>query len=750
MKNTDSIWHVTGRSVYVDDIPEVRGTLYGAIFSSPVAHGRIRKLQTFAAKKLKGVKAVLTARDIPGENQIGEVIKDEPLFADKWVHYCGQPIALVVAESDAIARLAITLIHIDLEELPAITDAREACQKGLLLCKPGVFSMGDTEMTWRQCTHIFEGRADCGGQEHLYIETQGSYAIPLENGGIKIHASTQGPTHVQKIAASVLNIPMHRVEVDVARLGGGFGGKEDQATAYACMAALASKLLHCPVKVILHRMDDMKMTGKRHPYSADFKIGLSEDMRILAYEATFYQNGGAAADLSPAILDRSLFHATNCYYIPNSKVTAYSCKTNLPPNTAFRGFGGPQAMFIMESAIAMAARELEVPARRIQQKNFLSEGDTFQYGQIARKVHIKKSYQIAGQEFGMEKMDREIKKYNKTHPYSKKGLAVMPICFGISFTTKAMNQARALVHIYRDGSVGISTGAVEMGQGVNTKILQTAAQSLSISPRQIKLETTNTTRVSNTSPTAASSGADLNGKATQLACNKLAGRLKKVAANLMEVAIGDISIRDEFVWIKEKKTGLSWQELVNQAFLQRVCLSEQGHYITPHIHFDKTTAKGHPFAYHVYGTSVWEVTVDCLRGTYTIDKVCIVHDFGNSMNSSIDLGQLEGAVVQGMGWMTMEELAYGQDGKLLSNSLSTYKVPDIYSVPAELKCIALEAKGPKEAVLRSKAVGEPPLMYGIGAFFALQDAIAAFNNAYTFRFDAPMTPEKALLGLYSK
>lgn len=748
MKNTDSRGHVTGRSVYVDDIPELRGTQYGVVFTSPVAHGKIRKLNISAARKVKGVRAILTARDIPGENQIGGAIPDEPLFAEGMVHFCGQPMALVVASSETIARKAASLIKTEIVELPAITDARDAYARGLFLCKPGVFSMGDTDKAWSQCTHIFEGRADCGGQEHLYIETQGSYAIPVENDGIRIHASTQAPTHVQKTTAKVLGIPMHKVEVDVARLGGGFGGKEDQATAYACMAALAAKLTSCPVKIILHRMDDMRMTGKRHPYSADFKIGLAEDMRILAYEATFYQNGGAAADLSAAILDRSLFHSTNCYFIPNTRVTAHSCKTNLPPNTAFRGFGGPQGMFIMESAIAMAARSLNIPARSIQQKNFLAEGDSFQYGQVARKVHIKKSYRSIEQEFGIEKTGRRIAAYNKKNQYSKKGMAIMPICFGISFTTKAMNQARSLVHIYQDGSVGVSTGAVEMGQGVNTKIMQVAAQALSVGVERIKVESTNTTRVSNTSPTAASSGADLNGKATQIACQQLLRRLKKTAADIMEVAVADISIGDEFVWVGGKKTGLSWEELIKQAHWQRVCLSEQGHYITPVIHFDKSTAKGHPFAYHVYGSALWEVTVDCIRGTYVVDKVCIVHDFGQSMNPSIDMGQLEGAVVQGLGWMTMEEISFGADGKLLSNSLSTYKVPDIYSVPAEINCIPLPVKGPGEAILRSKAIGEPPLMYGIGAFFALQDAILAFNKQYSYPFHAPMTPEKVLMGLY--
>ncbi len=748
MKNIDSISHVTGKSLYVDDIPVRTGTLYGAVFASPAAHGIVHGLDVSKAEKMEGVAAVLTAKDIPGENQIGGIIPDEVLFADDKVEFNGQPMALVVARDELTARKAVAAIKADIEKLEPVTDAREACEKGMLLVPPSTFQTGDVDAAWEQCAHIFEGRAESGGQEHLYIEMQGSYAYLMENGHVKIRSSTQGPTHVQKAAANILDVPMHQVEIDVTRLGGGFGGKEDQATAYACMAALAATKLEKPVKIILHRMDDMRMTGKRHPYSADYAIGLSKDLKILAYKATFYQNGGAAADLSPAILHRSLFHSTNTYFIPNTEVTAYSCKTNLPPNTAFRGFGGPQGMFIIESAIARAAHELQVPARVIQQKNFLHEGDHFQYGQIAKNVNIGKCYQLADDEYDIEEIAKEVEAFNKENRWKKKGMAVMPICFGISFTNKPMNQARALVHIYQDGSVGISTGAIEMGQGVNTKILQVAANTLSINPGRIKVETTNTTRVSNTSPTAASSGADLNGKATEKACKELTNRLRRTAATLLNEKLTDVSIRDEWVYVHGEQRKLAWTELVKKAHLERVCLSEQGHYATPLVHFDKKIAKGHPFAYHVYGASVLVAAVDCLRGNYHFDKVLMVHDFGNSMNPDIDMGQVEGSLAQGIGWMTMEEVAYDKKGQLLSNSLSTYKIPDIYSVPAEVKCLPLPTKGPKAAILRSKAVGEPPLMYGIGGYFALQEAIKAFNPDYVPDFDAPMTMEKVLMRLY--
>ncbi len=750
MKNVDTKNHVTGKSVYVDDIPVQTGTLYGVVFGSPKAHGKILNIDFSKAEELQGVEKIFTYQDIPGKNQIGGIIEDEPLFAEDEVHFIGQPIALVVAESEIIARKAVKLIEIDIEEWEVIIDPREAQQKGKLLLPPRTFKMGDVDSQWTKCDYIFEGKVENGGQEHLYIETQGSYAYPIDNNSIKIHSSTQGATLVQKITAQVLGVPMHRVEIDVARLGGAFGGKEDQATAYATMAGLASFLLQKPVKVILHRFDDMKMTGKRHPYSSDFKIGLSKEYKILAFQTKMYQNGGAANDLSPAILERTLFHSTNAYYIPNTEVTVYSCKTNLAPNTAYRGFGAPQGMFLIESAISKAACQLNVPKRLIQERNFLSEGNEFQYGQIAENANIQKCYDTVNKEYNIEKIEQEIKEFNESNTNFKKGMAIMPICFGISFTKTPMNQARSLVHIYQDGSVGISTGAVEMGQGVNTKIIQVAAKIFSINPDRVKIESTNTTRVANTSPTAASSGADLNGNATRIACEALLKRLKETAAKMLNCNTSEISIENEVVLKAGEKSKILWEELILTAFLDRIALTENGHYATPIIHFDKTKEKGHPFAYHVYGTAIITVTLDCIRGTYEFDDVNIVHDFGNSMNTIIDNGQVEGAVVQGIGWVTMEELTYANDGRLLANSLSTYKVPDIYAAPKNINITALKTEGPELALLRSKAIGEPPFMYGIGAYFALVDAIKAFNSNYKIDFDAPLTPEKVLMRLYQK
>ncbi len=748
MKNIDSYTHVRGESIYVDDVNVREGTFYSVVFDSPKAHGKLKNIDYSKAEHLEGVERIFTYKDIPGENQIGGIFPDEPLFAENEVHFWGQPIALIVAESEFIARQARHLITIEIEELPVITMAKDAKEKGSFINAARSFKLGDPENVFKKCEFVFEGETFSNGQEQLYIEGQGAYAEPLENGNIKITSSTQGPTAVQKTAAKVLGLPMHKIEVDVTRLGGGFGGKEDQATPWAVMAALATYHLKQSVKLILNRHDDLRMTGKRHPYESTYKIGLSKDLKILAYEAEFLQNSGAAADLSPAIAERTLFHATNSYFVPNVKSTVHSCKTNLPPNTAFRGFGGPQGMFVIESAIAHAASVIGVSARKIQETNLIQENDEFSYGQIATQVEAKNSWDSAKSSYNLKALEREVKDFNANNDEFKKGLALMPIAFGISFTNTPMNHARALVHIYLDGSVGISTAAVEMGQGVNTKMLQIASQVFSINHKKVKIETTNTTRVANTSPSAASSTADLNGKALLKACNALLERLKEVASEELKVDKETIKIIDEIVYTNKKKTSLTWTELVGKAMLKRVALTENAHYATPVIHFDKTIEKGHPFAYHVYGTAIITTTVDCTRGTYVFDEIKIVHDYGKSMSKGIDLGQVEGALAQGIGWMTMEEIAYGEDGRLLSNALSTYKVPDIFSVAKTIDVIPLETQGSDMAILKSKAVGEPPLMYGIGAYFAIQNAIKAFNPNYKLKFHAPMTPEKVLMSLY--
>ncbi|TGE07915.1 xanthine dehydrogenase molybdopterin binding subunit [Hymenobacter fodinae] len=748
MNHLDPARHVRGESQYLDDIPVQQGTLYAAVVESPVAHGKLLSIDFEAALQLPGVVRILTAEDIPGENQIGGIVPDEPLLAEGHVHFRGQPVALVLAETEHQAHAALGHVRVEVSPLPIITDPRLAAAQNELIVPPRTFQIGDTQTAWAQCAHVFAGVAESGGQEHLYIETQGAYAFPTEMGGVRVVSSTQGPTAVQRHTARVLGVGMHQVEVDVTRLGGGFGGKEDQATTWGALAALGASITRKPVKLVLDRMADLRMTGKRHPYSSDFKIGFDENLKLVAYEATFYQNAGAAADLSPAVLERTLFHATNSYFIPNVTATAYSCRTNLPPNTAFRGFGGPQGMFVIESALVCAAEQLGVPVAELQRRNLLREGDVLPYRQPTEGCHAEQAWDTAASRYNLPGLRAEVDDFNAQNQQFKKGLSVMPICFGISFTKTPMNQARALVHIYTDGSVGVSTGAVEMGQGVNTKIMLVAARTLGISPERVKVESTNTTRVANTSPSAASATADLNGKATELACLALRERLLRLAATELQLEYEGLTIEGEQVLAAGTPADTTWEKLVSAAYWQRVSLTENAHYATPGIHFDGQTNQGHPFAYHVYGTAITTVTVDCLRGTYAFDAVQIAHDFGQSLHPQIDRGQIEGGLVQGIGWMTLEELVFNEEGRLLSNSLNSYKIPDLYSAPKTIDVHFLDTPGHPNAIMRSKAVGEPPLMYGIGAYFAVRDAIRSFRPGATLPFSAPITPEKVLLSLY--
>jgi xanthine dehydrogenase large subunit len=756
----DTYLHVRGDSVYIDDHPVPEGVLYAAAVTSNAAAGRILECNTDRAMEKEGVVRVFTAADIPGENQIGNIIQDEPLFAEDEVEFWGQPIALVVGRTEKAARLGAAAVDVTVEKSAPIIDPREAYRSGRIIGRTRVFSSGDVDSAWEKCDVIVSGRADSGGQEHLYLETQGALSIPDENGALKIISATQNPTHVQKITARILGVDMHRIEVEVVRLGGAFGGKEDQATAWASMTALAATALRKPVKLVLPRHDDLRSTGKRHPYSSDYCLGLSEDGTFLAYEATYYQNAGSAADLSPAVLERTLFHANGSYFIPNVKATGVCCRTNLPPNTAFRGFGGPQAMFVLEAAIFKAARVLGVEPSRLQEKNLLQEGDRFHYGMTARMCQARRCFESAKTEYKTEDWKQRIDEFNISHRFEKKGLAFMPVCFGISFTNVTLNQAQSLVHIYMDGSVGVTTGAVEMGQGVKQKIVQVAARILSLDEGWIKIERTSTTRSVNTSPTAASTGSDINGKATELACLELKRRLAEFAAKQLGCP-GPESIRFEngTVQCRDKEKTISWRDFIEQAYIERINLSAHAHFATPNIYFDKETETGEPFAYHAYGTAVLEATVDCIRGTYRFDAVKVIHDAGLSLNEMIDLGQSEGAIAQGLGWLTMEEVVFNKEGRLLADMLSNYKIPDIYSTPAETDIRFLKDSPNPMGVFNSKAIGEPPFMYGIGGYFALAKAVQAFRlQQYPDApwpdegetFTAPFTPERVLLSLYKQ
>jgi xanthine dehydrogenase large subunit len=750
MKYRDTILHLRGESLFTDDLPLPEGTLFAVPFCSPIARGKIGSLDLAAAERSPGVVAILTAADIPGENQIGNIIPDEPLLSTGELHYLGQPIALVLAESVGDARRAVSRIALSCIEEEPLLDPREAFQRHSLIAPPRTFLLGDPDKAWKECSYIIEGRVDSGGQEHLYMETQNSFAAVTEHGGVRIVSSTQSPTAVQRTTARILKLPMHMVEVDTPRLGGAFGGKEDQATCWAALAALGALHLRRTVRLLLQRQDDIRLTGKRHPYSSDFRIGLSRDLRILAYEVKFFQNAGAAADLSTAILERSLFHATNCYFIPNVRATGYSCRTNLPPFTAFRGFGAPQAMLVMEGAICKAAEKIGTDPALIQERNLLAKGDSFPYGMVNRSSNGQSCWRQLHASSRVSSVFAEIERFNSESRFTKRGAALMPLCFGISFTSTFMNQASALVHVYTDGSVGISTAAVEMGQGVNSKLAQIAARRLGIDPGRVKIETTNTTRSANTSPTAASTGADLNGNAVLIACEKILERLKRFAARELQLPGGTaLKISNGRLYAQERELELDWNSLVQRAYLSRLSLSAQAHYATPEIFFNRETNKGDAFAYHVFGAALVTATLDCRRGIYSFDRVWIVHDGGRPLDPLIDRGQVEGALVQGLGWIAMEELLYNEKGRLLTDSLSGYKVPDIHFAPGELELEFLEPGRNRLAPFNSKAIGEPPFMYAIAGYFAILNAIKAFRPKLKAEIRAPWTPERVLLALYS-
>jgi xanthine dehydrogenase large subunit len=745
VKQNDIYFHGRGESLFVDDLDAFPGLLHAAVLPSPVAHGRIVALDVQGARTQPGVAAAFTAADIPGQNQIGGIIMDEPLLAEGEVNYAGQPVAFVVAATPRQARRALAAIRLEVEELEPVLDPRQAAARGLLIAPPRTFALGDVDRAWPACAHVIAGRVESGGQEHLYLETQAAIAVPGEKDTLRVISATQAPSVVQRIIARVLGLPMSRVAVEVFRLGGAFGGKEDQATAWAVMAAMAARSLRRPVKLVLERREDMRCTGKRHPYSSDFKIGLDADGKILAYDVTFYQNAGAAADLSTSILERTLFHATNSYHIPNVRATGISCRTHLPPFTAFRGFGGPQAMFVMEAAIFQAAEKMGLEPEALQRRNLIAEGDEFPYGQKAKNARARRCFDEAAAAFDLEAARARLRAYNAANDLSKKGLALMPVCFGISFTSIFLNQAGALVHVYNDGSVAVSSGAVEMGQGVNNKILLVAARTLGVASQRLRMESTCTRRVANTAPTAASTGADLNGKAVELACLEIRRRLLDVAATALSVdGAAALDIRQDTVVHNGKKTGLGWEKLVQAAYMARVDLSAHAHYATPGIHFDRGREKGEPFAYHVFGTALVEATVDLLRGTARVDAVRAVHDCGKSINPLIDRGQAEGGIVQGVGWMTLEDLVYSDKGLLLSDTLSTYKIPDIRTAPAAIEVRFLQDAPNPAAVLNSKAIGEPPFMYGIGAYFALLAALRVARPGRPLPFSAPLTNEKIL------
>jgi xanthine dehydrogenase large subunit len=746
MKNEDMLMHVRGASQFVDDIPMPAGALHAVLFTSPVARGHIRALDVSKAAAAPGVVAVFTHQDVPGLNQVGHIFKDQPLFAIDSVEYIGQPIALIVGETRRAAKRALRLIEADIETLEPVFEPRVAAAKNMIHGKKRTVVSGDPDAAFRTCTYIVQGQTASGPQEHFYFETQRALAVPGEHDTIKVYASAQSPGAFHHHLAEVLNIPMHKVELDIRRLGGGFGGKESTAV-WVVAPAVAAFLLKRPVKLLLERNEDIATTGKRHSYEFDYKLGLDGEGNILAYEVTLFQHAGACGDISLPVLGRSFLHVSGSYRIPNLRATAMSCRTNIPPNNAFRGFGVPQGTFGIEAALTHAAETLGLPAETVKRRNLLRDGDTLQYGVQLSQVTAGRCWETLATKTGLAARRAAVDAYNKFHTDTKRGLAVVPVCFGISFAQTALNQASSLVNIYVDGSVSVSTGAVEMGQGVNAKIRIVAARTLGIPVEWVRIDTTNTSRIPNASPTSASTGADLNGMATKFACERLRARLLEFAAGHLKLDPATIEICEGEIFGAGKPAGLGWEKLAAAAQWARVDLSEHGFYATPGLHYDMETERGRPFAYYSYGTSLMEVLLDCLRGTYKIESVDIVQDVGESLSAEIDRGQVEGAVVQGMGWAMLEQIRYGADGKVLTG-VNAYKVPDIKFVPPHFDITFLKDAPNPLAVCNSKAIGEPPFVHGIGAYLALVDALRSVRRDKPIP-SLPLTPEKVFLYLHA-
>lgn len=744
MKNiAESALNVRGQTQYIDDLPEPAGCLQAAVRLSDSAHGRIVAIKTDKALALDPSVQVITAKDVPGVNQIGFNKPDEPLLPEYEWEYWGQPVALVLAKNRETARAAAKLIEIEGEELPVVTDPREAARNSDFILPSRTIQCGDTEEAFKHCTYVIEGRVESGGQEHVYLETQGAMAEVREGGKVFVISSTQGPSGVQRAIAQSLGLPMNMVEVEARRLGGAFGGKEDQAATWASLAALGAWVSKKPVKLYLNRHEDMRATGKRHPYSSDFKIGAAQDGTILAFEADYYQNSGSTCDLSPAILARTVLHATGAYKVPNVRVTGYMCKTNLPSFTAFRGFGAPQAFFVIESALDALSQASGIPVAEIQKKNLYREGDSTYFGMELERVRTHEAFDRLLEKTQWHSLQAEISEFNHKSRTIKKGAAIIPVCFGISFTKLPMNQAGALVHVYVDGSVLVSTGAIEMGQQVSRKIATVVSETLGVPLENIRVERTTTLTVANTVPTAASTGSDLNGMAARIACLEIKKRLAGKAGELLGASPEVIRFENGMIFKNDEKTELSWKDLIVKANEARIDLSAHGFYATPGLFYDMKAERGKPFAYHVYGAAAVVATVDTMRGTYDLESVSIVHDIGHSLDISVDRGQIEGALAQGLGWSLLEDLRFGTDGKPMSDTLSTYKVPDISFMPRTMDIEFLPEIENPATPFNSKAVGEPPLQYGIAGYFAILNALRAANPAGKTFYSIPLTPEKA-------
>ncbi|MCW8154637.1 xanthine dehydrogenase molybdopterin binding subunit [Stutzerimonas stutzeri] len=749
VKHDSAPKHVSGEAVYVDDRLEFPNQLHIYARMSERAHARIVRIDTAPCYQIPGVAIAITAKDVPGQLDIGAVLPGDPLLADGKVEYIGQPVIAVAADSLETARKAAMAAIIEYEDLEPVLDVVDALHKKHFVLDSHTHQRGDSATALASAPRRLQGSLHIGGQEHFYLETQVSSVMPTEDGGMIVFTSTQNPTEVQKLVAEVLGVSMNKIVIDMRRMGGGFGGKETQAAGPACLCAVIAHLTGRPTKMRLPRMEDMTMTGKRHPFYVEYDVGFDDDGLLHGIEIDLAGNCGYSPDLSGSIVDRAMFHSDNAYYLGDATINGHRCKTNLASNTAYRGFGGPQGMVAIEEIMDAVARELGRDPLDVRKRNYYGKTErnvTHYYQTVEHNMLEEMTAELeASSEYARRR--EEIRAFNAANPILKKGLALTPVKFGISFTASFLNQAGALVHVYTDGSIHLNHGGTEMGQGLNTKVAQVVAEVFQVDIERIQITATNTDKVPNTSPTAASSGADLNGKAAQNAAQTIKQRLVEFAARKWQIFEEDIEFKNGQVRLRDQY--ISFDELIQQAYFGQVSLSSTGFYRTPKIYYDRSQARGRPFYYFAYGAACSEVIVDTLTGEYKMLRSDILHDVGASLNPAIDIGQVEGGFIQGLGWLTMEELVWNDKGKLMTNGPASYKIPAVADMPLDLRVKLVEnRKNPEDTVFHSKAVGEPPFMLGISVWCAIKDAVASLADYRAQpQIDAPATPERVLWGV---
>ncbi|MHB9839927.1 xanthine dehydrogenase molybdopterin binding subunit [Paraburkholderia terrae] len=741
--------HVSGRATYTDDIPELAGTLHAALGTSPKAHARILSMSFDKVRATPGVVAVFTAGDIPGHNDCAPIVKgDDPILANGIVQYVGQPMFIVVATSHDAARLGARRADIEFEELPAVLTAQQARAANQSVIPPMKLARGDAAAKLQRAVHRDAGEMLLGGQEQFYLEGQISYAVPKDDDGMLVYCSTQHPTEMQHLVSHMLGVHSHNVMVECRRMGGGFGGKESQSSMFACCASLAAWKLLCPVKLRPDRDDDMMITGKRHDFHYTYDVGYDDEGLIEGVSVDMTSRCGFSADLSGPVMTRAVCHFDNAYFLSDVAIDGFCGKTNTQSNTAFRGFGGPQGAFAIEYIMDDVARSLGKDSLDVRRRNLYGKTERNQtpYGQIVEDNVIHELIDELEATSDYRRRRAEILEFNRNNEVLKKGLALTPCKFGIAFNVTHFNQAGALVHIYTDGSVLVNHGGTEMGQGLNTKVAQVVAHELGVSFNRVRVTATDTSKVANTSATAASTGSDLNGKAAQDAARQLRERLAAFAAGKFgagEVTSAQVRFAGDCVLVGDAI--VPFEEVIAKAYLARVQLWSDGFYATPKLYWDQAKLQGRPFFYYSYGAAVSEVVIDTLTGEMRVLRADALHDVGASLNPAIDVGQVEGGFIQGMGWLTTEELWWNAGGKLMTHAPSTYKIPTVNDTPPDFRVRLFKNRNAEDSIHRSKATGEPPLLLPFSVFFAIRDAVAAVGD-YKVNppLNAPATSEEIL------